>query len=56
MRHVVYTCYQPASMASDQDLQQKQEAYKQFRLTTHWPALNIRLYDDASAVGEHKPD
>ena len=51
MRHVVYTCYQPASMADERDLQQKQQAYKQFRLTTHWPAKNIRLYDDASAVG-----
>ncbi len=38
-------------MADERDLQQKQQAYKQFRLTTHWPAMNIRLYDDASAVG-----
>ena len=52
MRHVVYACYQPVSMASEQDLEQKKEAYEKYRLTTHWPAMNIRLYDDASAVGK----
>lgn len=51
MRHVVYTCYQPADLATESDLAQKKAAYDQFRLTTHWPAMNIRLYDDESAVG-----
>lgn len=51
-RHVVYTCYQPASMATQADLCKKQKAYEQYLLTTHWPAMNIRLYERNQAIGE----
>lgn len=50
-RHAVYTCYQPASMASGADIQEKQRAYQEHLLTTHWPAMNIRLYERDQAVG-----
>lgn len=45
-RHVVYTCYQPRSMASQQDLEMKAEAYHKYQITTHLPAQNIRVYNE----------
>ncbi len=38
---MLYTCYQPAAMASEADLAAKREAYQQYRITTHWPAANV---------------
>lgn len=43
-RHVVYVCYQPSSLATEKDLALKQEAYNDRRVTTHWPAMNVRLF------------
>lgn len=40
-RHVLYCCYQPAQMASADDIAQKQRAYNEFLVTTHWPAKNV---------------
>ena len=46
-RHVVYTCYQPAAMASDELLAEKRRAYQEHLITTHWPAMNLQLFDQA---------
>lgn len=43
-RHVVYTCYQPKSLATEKDLALKREAYNNRRVTTHWPAMNVKLF------------
>lgn len=43
-RHVVYTCYQPRSLATEKDLALKREAYNERRVTTHWPAMNVALF------------
>lgn len=51
-RHVVYTCYQPRSMASQQDLKMKAKAYQNYQITTHLPAQNIRVYDEDFAKRE----
>ncbi|KAK9792461.1 hypothetical protein WJX73_006649 [Symbiochloris irregularis] len=47
-RHVVYTCYQPASLATEQDLQRKEQAWREYRVTTHWPAQNVSLFNNAT--------
>lgn len=39
-------------MASAADIEQKRIAYEQYKLTTHWPAMNIRLFDNVNAVGK----
>ena len=43
-RHVVYTCYQPRILATEKDLALKWEAYLDRRVTTHWPAMNVKLF------------
>jgi hypothetical protein len=52
MRHVVYACHQPASLATPADLEEKQAGYRGYKLTTHWPSMNIKTYDTEDAVGE----
>mmetsp|Transcript_11426 Transcript_11426/g.34340 ORF Transcript_11426/g.34340 Transcript_11426/m.34340 type:complete len:460 (+) Transcript_11426:89-1468(+) len=42
-RHVLYTCYQPAALATEKDLDKKRQAYEQYLITTHWPAKNVTL-------------
>ncbi len=51
-RHVVYACYQPRSMASDNDLRLKKKAWDEHSITTHLPAQNIRIYDAEFAKRE----
>lgn len=53
-RHVVYTCYQPRSMASAYDLEMKAKAYDSYQITTHLPAQNIRVYDEDFAKRESR--
>ncbi|KAF6262035.1 hypothetical protein COO60DRAFT_687595 [Scenedesmus sp. NREL 46B-D3] len=61
-RHVVYACYQPRALATDCDLQLKQQAWEQFLVTTHWPSHNVTvlpgLGSSASfyAADSHMPD
>lgn len=60
-RHVVYTCYQPRSLATEKDLALKREAYRDRRVTTHWPAMNVKLFPKEGnsyygASGATKPD
>lgn len=40
-RHALYVCYQPAELATWGDLERKRMAYREQRLTTHWPAKNV---------------
>jgi hypothetical protein len=43
-RCVVYTCYQPRSLATDRLLAKKAAAFDDYRMTTHWPAEQIKLF------------
>lgn len=43
-RCVVYTCMQPAHLVKKGDLKKKQEAFEKYRMTTHWPALKVELF------------
>jgi len=52
MRHVVYACYQPASLATPADLERKRAGYREYMLTTHWPSMNIKTYEAKNAIGE----
>jgi len=58
---VVYTCYQPRSLATEKDLALKREAYNDRRVTTHWPAMNVTLFPKEGnsyygAAGAKKPN
>jgi ectoine hydroxylase-related dioxygenase (phytanoyl-CoA dioxygenase family) len=44
-RFLVYVCYTPACLQTDQDKHLKQVAYVQNRLTSHWPYGSVRLFD-----------
>ena len=54
-RHVVYTCYQPRSMATIHDLELKAQAWHNYQITTHLPAENIRVYDENFAKRKRSP-
>lgn len=43
-RFVVYTSYQPRVCISAANLAKKQQAFLNYRLTTHWSASKIRLF------------
>lgn len=48
----MYTCYQPRSMASTEDLRLKAQAWREHQITTHLPARNVRVYDADFAKSE----
>lgn len=43
-RAVVYTCFQPRSFISESNLRKKQKAFDEYRMTTHWPASTVKLF------------
>ncbi|KAK9828670.1 hypothetical protein WJX72_001442 [[Myrmecia] bisecta] len=43
-RHVVYVCYQDRALASPHDMQLKQQAWDDYLVTTHWPAMNVTVF------------
>ncbi len=47
-RFVVYTCYQPATMATPEDLALKRRAFDEYRVTTHWPAAGVCMPQEGS--------
>ncbi|KAJ5279619.1 hypothetical protein N7478_004991 [Penicillium angulare] len=46
IRTVIYVSYSPASLASEEALERKKEAFGSFRATAHWPHDNIMLRDN----------
>ena len=42
-RFVIYVCYTPARLQSDEDTRKKKEAYVHNMCTSHWP-YNVRLF------------
>lgn len=42
-RAIAYTCYQPRSLSNDKQIQKKQKAFNDIRMTSHWPA-KIKLF------------
>eukprot|EP00877_Chromochloris_zofingiensis_P007156 jgi/Chrzof1/2694/Cz11g25140.t1 len=49
-RFVVYCCYQPRALATPTDLETKQDAYREYKVTTHWPAQNVTSLNLASST------
>ena len=47
-RFVVYMCYQPATMATPEDLALKRQAFDEHRVTTHWPAAGVCMPQEGS--------
>lgn len=45
-RMAVYLCYVPRSKATERDLEKKRKAFKERRMTSHWPA-NPKLFPKA---------
>eukprot|EP01132_Coremiostelium_polycephalum_P002385 gene2385-2947_t len=43
-RMVVYTSYQPRSLATEANLKAKQKAFQNKRMTSHWAAETIKLF------------
>ena len=42
-RAVSYICYQPRSLSTPKQLEKKQKAFREMRMTSHWPA-KIKLF------------
>lgn len=42
-RAVSYVCYQPRSLSTPKQLEKKQKAFREMRMTSHWPA-KIKLF------------
>lgn len=42
-RLVVYLCYMPRSLSTEKELLKKQKAFKELRMTSHWPA-KVKLF------------
>ena len=47
-RFVVYMCYQPAAMATAEDMALKRRAFEEHRVTTHWPAAGVCVPQEGS--------
>ena len=45
-RYVVYVCYLPRSLASEQDLVLKRRLLKQGRMTSHWPVKYVKVFGE----------
>lgn len=43
-RYVIYTSLTPYTRATDKDLQKKQKAVKEGRLTSHWSSCNVKVF------------
>jgi hypothetical protein len=43
-RYVVYVCYLPRALASEEDLKLKRRLVQQGRLTNHWPVRFIKVF------------
>ena len=43
-RAVVYVCYQPRRLISAGNLEKKQKAFREYRMTTHWPSEVVKLF------------
>lgn len=45
IRTVIYACYTPANLASEETLRKKKDAFERFSATTHWPHDNVVVRD-----------
>jgi len=45
IRTVIYACYTPASLASEETLKRKKDCFEKFAATTHWPHDNVVVRD-----------
>jgi len=45
IRTVIYACYTPANLASEETLRKKKDAFEKFSATTHWPHDNVVVRD-----------
>lgn len=56
IRTVIYASYSPASLASEETLKLKKEAFESFRATTHWAHDNVVLRDKTVYLPDGTPD
>jgi hypothetical protein len=42
-RAIIYICYMPRNLSTKKDLEKKQKAFQELRMTTHWPC-KIKLF------------
>lgn len=56
IRTVIYASYSPASLASEETLELKKEAFESFRATTHWAHDNVVLRDKTVYLPDGTPD
>ena len=49
-RYVVYVCYLPRLLASEQDLILKRRLLKQGRMTSHWPVRYIKVFGEVPPI------
>lgn len=52
VRTIIYACYTPASMASEEALAKKKEIFEKWEATTHWPHINIHSQGKAMKDGK----
>ncbi|XP_013413442.1 uncharacterized protein LOC106175829 [Lingula anatina] len=50
-RYVVFVAMAPAIWASAEDMQVKKRAYKELRMTQHWPAQGVNYFQDLNYAG-----
>ena len=54
-RFVIYVCYTPARMQSEEDVELKKQAYLENRCTAHWP-YGVRLFGKSDAASSKTND
>lgn len=56
IRTAVYVSYAPRSLASEETLKVKREAFEKYLATTHWPHDNVTLRSNFPVLGNGKID
>ncbi|RAH84248.1 hypothetical protein BO86DRAFT_307100 [Aspergillus japonicus CBS 114.51] len=56
IRTIIYVCYTPAALATEEDRQKKAELFRRWETTTHWPHCNIHGHGKAKIGDEVDPN
>ena len=51
-RYVVYVCYLPRSLASEQELAHKRRLFMKARMTSHWPIGHVKVFEETPPISE----
>lgn len=55
IRTIIYACFTPASLMSEEDRRKKAEIFKKWETTTHWPHCNLHSHGKAMIDGKRDP-